>query len=274
MLKSNNVDSKLHEHGRGCYGLLAIDDGEYDGYCTWKDWSEESFACYSSRDAEYFLGELSGLSLSGGKVLELGFGNGNFLGFARDSGADVSGTELNTEAVRRAQAVGLHVWNNDLSDTVNEAAGQFDLIVAFDVLEHLTRDEVVLMFERLEILLRPGGVVVARFPNAQSPLGCVTQNGDLTHRSALSAPVLMQLLRGRPWRLVKAGNPYRVNTFKNPLRRFAQALRYRLRDAVEMGLNRLYGLEIWLDPNVSVRLERIETRRDNDQTGRSNSSAP
>lgn len=80
----------------------------------------------------------------------------------------------------------------DLSDALAENAGKLDLVVAFDVMEHMTREQLLVLFDTLAALLKSGGHVLARFPNAQSPLGCVTQNGDWTHRSALSAQVPMR----------------------------------------------------------------------------------
>lgn len=230
---------------------------DYEGYVNWKNWSGDGFARYDANDAAYFSGELRDIRLSGCKVLELGFGNGRFLGFARDSGADVAGTELIPEARALAQSAGIKVYSADLSDAVDLAPRQFDLVVAFDVLEHLTFDEIKKLFDQLALLLRAGSVVIARFPNGASPLGCVSQYGDHTHRSVLSASLLMQLLAGKPWRLESAGNPYRANTGGNPFRRLSLMCRHLLRDGIEAIFNRIYGLKVTLDPNVTVRITRL-----------------
>ena len=109
-----------------------------------------------------------------------------------EEGANVGGTELLPEARARATERGARVYMPDLSDALAENAGNFDLIVAFDVMEHMSWEQLLVLFDTLAALLKSGGHVLARFPNAQSPLGCVTQNGDWTHRSALSAQVLMR----------------------------------------------------------------------------------
>lgn len=230
----------------------------YERYAAWKSWSSAGFARYDAADAAYYTGELRGAPLAGANVLELGFGNGGFLGFASDKGAKVAGTELIPEAVRLAEGAGVRVYRPDLSDAVEECPGTFDVVVAFDVLEHLTRDEIRRLFDRLEILLRPGGVILARFPNGASPLGCISQNADLTHKEPLSAPLVMQLLLGKPWRLLSAGNPYRVNV-GSPARRLGLAIRHALRDMIEAGFNRLYGVRVTLDPNVIMRIERTRS---------------
>jgi 2-polyprenyl-3-methyl-5-hydroxy-6-metoxy-1,4-benzoquinol methylase len=234
--------------------------GAYDRYADWKNWISSEFMRYDAHDAAYFSGELRGLDLEGLLVLELGFGNGKFLAFARDKGAIVAGTELLPEAIRQASAAGLRVYRPDLTDAVLESPGCYDLVIAFDVLEHLTHEEIQALFAQLARLLRPAGLVIARFPNCASPLGCVSQNGDLTHRSSLSASLLMQLLLGRPWRLTFAGNPFRVNIGGNPFRRLALVVRHALRDGIQRALNIIYGINVTLDPNVTVRIEHIPVK--------------
>jgi hypothetical protein len=84
----------------------------------------------------------------------------------------------------------------------------------------------------------------------------VTQNGDWTHRSALSAQVLMQILTGKPWALVRAGDPFMVRDADSLAKRIGLRSRYAARRAIEWMVNRLYGLSITLDPNVVVLLRR------------------
>jgi 2-polyprenyl-3-methyl-5-hydroxy-6-metoxy-1,4-benzoquinol methylase len=207
-------------------------------------------------ERRYYKGELGGLELAGRKIVELGFGNGGFLRYAMDEGANVGGTELLAEACTRATERGARVYMPDLSDAAAENAGNFDLVVAFDVMEHMTREQLLVLFDTLAALLKSGGHVLARFPNAQSPLGCVTQNGDWTHRSALSAQVLMQILTGKPWALVRAGDPFMVLDADSLAKRIGLRSRYAARRGIAWMVNRLYGLAITLDPNVVVLLRR------------------
>lgn len=55
-----------------------------DDYEEWS-WNEDALL-QTNKDAAYFDGELSGIGLDGANVLELGFGNGNFLGWLRGNG--------------------------------------------------------------------------------------------------------------------------------------------------------------------------------------------
>lgn len=235
----------------------------YDSYGTWKSWSAANFLKYSEDDQRYYDGEMASHPLRGTRVLELGFGNGSFLGYARDRGATIAGTEVSNEAIARAHRAAIRVYAADLVDAVAEGA-RFDLVVAFDVFEHLSREELASLFTRLEALTPPGAQVVARFPNGQSPLGRVHQYGDATHRLVLSPGMLPQIVGHRGWRIARVSNPF-VVVDGSLARRAVQSARRGFRTALERGVNALYGLDITLDPNVVVVMERSAAPPENEQ---------
>src|SRR5262245_48888180 len=78
----------------------------YKGYETWKRWSAQNFFQCSDRQRAYFEGELACFDLRDKHVLEIGFGNGEFLSFARARGAELYGTELLDSALMLAQCHG------------------------------------------------------------------------------------------------------------------------------------------------------------------------
>ncbi len=61
----------------------------------------------------------------------------------------------------RATERGARVYMPDLSDALAENAGNFDLIVAFDVMEHMTPEQLLVLFDTLAALLKSGGHVLA-----------------------------------------------------------------------------------------------------------------
>ncbi|MHB8999534.1 MAG: class I SAM-dependent methyltransferase, partial [Thermoanaerobaculia bacterium] len=69
-----------------------------------------------------------------------------------------------------------------------------DMLTAFDVVEHLTKDE---LFEFLDVCheaLKPGGSIVIQTPNAESPFGMRVRYGDITHEIAFDAESLRHVL--------------------------------------------------------------------------------
>jgi 2-polyprenyl-3-methyl-5-hydroxy-6-metoxy-1,4-benzoquinol methylase len=102
----------------------------------------------------------------GGRLLEVGCSAGHFLNEARDAGYDVSGIELDTAAGEFARKhYGLKVEIGSIKD-IKLPHSFFQLIVLFDVFEHLT--EPVACLEKLISALAPGGHIVIRVPNFSS----------------------------------------------------------------------------------------------------------
>jgi SAM-dependent methyltransferase len=224
---------------------------EYEGYAAHKGWrgiDERSWSLF----VETFDGELCGIPLAGRRVLEVGFGNGEFLRYARERGAIVTGLEINPELVARQAALGYDARVSRFYDDPSLPERAFHLLLAFDVLEHLTPSEIRLFFRRASEVLVPGGHLALRFPNGQSPFGFYHQAGDITHRTLLTARSVDQLARPLGFRLIRAGNAYRDRGC-SPADRLRRSVAYSLRTTIEYLVGLLYfGQRIDLDPNVTV----------------------
>ena len=101
-------------------------------------------------------------------ILEIGCGSGNVLRVLQQLAAGrgrVEGLEVSTEAADVARArTGLSITNGYLSDL--DATASFDIVAAFDVLEHI--DDQVAVLEQIRERLRPGGRLVLTVPAHQS----------------------------------------------------------------------------------------------------------
>ena len=226
----------------------------YHAYEDHKGWGDTFF--YDAREAAIFAGETRGRRLDSVKVLDIGFGGGSFMAWARDQGAEVTGIEINPAQVARAQAQGFDAHAGTLASANTLDGRKFDLIVAFDVLEHIDRDELGALLARVAEHLAPNGRFLARFPNGQSPAGQVLQAGDITHRTALSVPAIAQLAPHAGLVLVRGGNSFRQVT-GNPLHQAFQRLRYLLRDLIEVAFSLIYSTGRWpMDATVTVMLAK------------------
>ena len=159
-----------------------------EDYDSWKGWSEEAFGQIDNVTRANFVAELrrvySNLPISL-NVLEIGFGNGSFLRYARDMNWTVVGVEINEVLIKRARMNGYDVRGiNDLRFLPDE---NYDLIVAFDVLEHIPQDITLSFLEEIRRLMKLGGYFIARFPNGDSPFSLPLQNGDVTHVSMIGS---------------------------------------------------------------------------------------
>jgi SAM-dependent methyltransferase len=165
-----------------------------DPYADWKSWRESQFAQLNCSMRGYFAAEVRRIGrplAAGAKVLELGFGNGAFLRFGRDNGWQMSGTELDERLVAAARSIDFDAHR--CADLEQFDSNSFELIAAFDVLEHLPPDQLIGVVRSVARVLKPGGVFLCRVPNGDSPFGLSLQHGDLTHISNIGSGKLRHL---------------------------------------------------------------------------------
>ena len=226
----------------------------YGGYADWKQWQGD-FAAHE-RHARYFAAELAEFALGGKRVLEIGFGNGSFMAWAAAQGARVSGTEIDTRMISRAREKGFDAHASSL-DVLVAQQRRFDLIAAFDVFEHWSKDELLANLGHMHALLEGGGVLVARFPNGHSPLGRVYQYGDITHLTVLSASSIGQLAQMTGFEVLRVSNARRVPARRDLWTVLKHHWRRRQRARIETMIGKLYGVgRLPLDPNLTAVLRK------------------
>jgi 2-polyprenyl-3-methyl-5-hydroxy-6-metoxy-1,4-benzoquinol methylase len=131
---------------------------------------------------------------SAGPVVDIGCGSGQFVRCLIADGYDAAGIDVSPEQVALARAAGLGtVRHGDYRELLREHPGELAAVTATDLLEHLTKPEVLATFDAVAAALRPGGRFVARVPNAVSPLGGHTRYGDFTHETWYTARSIRQL---------------------------------------------------------------------------------
>jgi O-antigen chain-terminating methyltransferase len=106
---------------------------------------------------------------SSGPVLDLGCGDGVFLGLLREAGVAARGVDRSEAAVARAREAGLEVREGDLLAELDASAdGSLGGVVSFQVLEHLSLPAVLRLLRTARRKLRPGGVLVVETVNLAS----------------------------------------------------------------------------------------------------------
>jgi SAM-dependent methyltransferase len=159
---------------------------EYNKYIGWKKWDEETFGCVQPGSLFYFDQIFKPRLRKESRVLEIGFGNGELLGYFRAQGHDIVGVEINDELVSRANKFGVVAYVGLVWNIAVLESDKFDLIAAFDVVEHMDHDQLKGFFSWARMHLNDGGRLYLRFPEGGSPFGLVNQNGDFTHASTLT----------------------------------------------------------------------------------------
>lgn len=108
---------------------------------------------------------LPALPAGGGRLLDVGCGNGGFLALAKQAGWQVKGVDFDAGAVQAARSRGLDVYHGGI-DVLAECEASFDVITLCHVIEHV--HDPVATLRRLHALLKPGGMLWLDTPNFSS----------------------------------------------------------------------------------------------------------
>lgn len=168
----------------------------YAGYAKWKAWTPETFASFTKRDHATFSCELrrAGVYItSKSQVLEVGFGNGSFAAWVRARRSGYVGTEANASLVDLARSVNIEAHYATLDLDVIAAGRRFDLIVMFDVLEHLPKNDILHILRAAARCLSTVGVIILRVPSGDSPFSGMYMHGDITHKTCLGSMAIHQI---------------------------------------------------------------------------------
>jgi len=150
--------------------------------------------------AVYYRAELQALlpESRDAHIVEVGCGFGHLLRFLAERGyRDLCGVDLDRDlaaatAQRLAGRAAVHCAEARAFLAAHE--GAFDLVLAYDILEHFDLDGALAFATAARRALRPGGHAVFRTPNMANLLGCYSRYMDLTHRIGLTEQSARQLL--------------------------------------------------------------------------------
>jgi SAM-dependent methyltransferase len=130
-------------------------------------------------------------------ILDLGCGAGAWEYVARRLGyGNIVGIDCSPQQVAAARRLGLAGVREDdflrvLRALEDESQG---LVIAFDVLEHFRKDEILEIVDQINRVLTPGGKVIIHTPNGTSPFSGRFGHGDFTHETIFTRNSLAQLL--------------------------------------------------------------------------------
>jgi SAM-dependent methyltransferase len=129
-------------------------------------------------------------------ILEIGCGGGELLLFlARHGYSQARGVDTSAEQVARAQQRGVRAELGDAFDVLGREPRAYAALIAVDVLEHFTRDELVRLAPLLLDALQPGGRLLVQTANGAGLFPRQVIYGDLTHLTIFTPESLGQLLR-------------------------------------------------------------------------------
>jgi SAM-dependent methyltransferase len=128
-------------------------------------------------------------------ILELGCGSGELLAYLGQRGFSCAqGIDISAEQVDLAHSRGVRAELADALEYLAVHPEDFDAILAVDVLEHFSRDELLNLARLVASALRPGGRLIVQTANGAGLFPRQVIYGDLTHVTILTPESLGQLL--------------------------------------------------------------------------------
>jgi 2-polyprenyl-3-methyl-5-hydroxy-6-metoxy-1,4-benzoquinol methylase len=167
----NKIPSEYYSHQGSCRGINTVEDVQRA--------VRRSGAVY-----ERLLG---GYLPSDGSVpiYEAACGPGILMTWLKGKGfREIRGSDIAEKEVLLARQTGFEVAHGNSIDDLEKFTGGFQFIFAFDFIEHLPREEALRFLRAAHRALKPGGLLVLRMPNGDSPFVGRNFFNDITHQWA------------------------------------------------------------------------------------------
>jgi 2-polyprenyl-3-methyl-5-hydroxy-6-metoxy-1,4-benzoquinol methylase len=139
-------------------------------------------------------------------ILDIGCGQGQLVRLLRAAGyRNVRGIDVSAEQIALANKLGTDGLElADLFVFAESHQGVFDVLITIDVVEHFDRPDLLRLFQTLSGMLRDGGSLILRAPNAASPFAGRILYGDVTHGTSYTSRSLQQLGRATGFATVRS----------------------------------------------------------------------
>lgn len=130
-------------------------------------------------------------------IAELACGHGSFLWWLQQHGyRELAGVDSSAAQIAFARQVTRTVCEEDLNRWLaSQPDASWQTLVAIDLIEHLSKDDFMVLLSQVRRVLRPQGRLILRYPNGDSPLVGMNLFNDITHIWTYTANCLNSLAR-------------------------------------------------------------------------------
>ena len=136
------------------------------------------------------------------RILELGCGMGHFAHFCVGEGyknyTGIDASAENIAHIKKTFRKKLDVRVMDIMDFLGEEEREntYNAVIFNDVIEHLTKPEIMKVLDSIYRVLAPGGVLLAKTPNMANPyVSTAGRYIDITHEVGFTEKSMSQVLR-------------------------------------------------------------------------------
>lgn len=146
---------------------------------------------------ENYLRYLSEYDRSTSSVLDIGCNKGYLLAALSTFGFEhLGGVDLSPDAVEKARVLipDADIHRGDAKEFLDNHKGQYDIIIAKAVLEHVPKDAVIPLLKTVKGGLKPGGSAIIDVPNMDWLFASHERYMDFTHEVGFTKESLRQIL--------------------------------------------------------------------------------
>lgn len=151
----------MFEHARSCYRGFRL-SMEPSFYETYFQMERDHWWFVARRNIILDAFEQRRLLPAEARILDVGCGSGSFVNIWQDRGYEAHGCDPYPRAVEFGRQNGVHNLTVSDGKTLPYETASFDVVQAFDVLEHI-QDDAGAIGEMWRVL-KPGGIVIATVP--------------------------------------------------------------------------------------------------------------
>lgn len=172
-----------------CYKAYGLVMGQIHSY------SEEEFEFYLKINKKRY-GRFLPVDKTS-DILDIACGAGAFLYLLKKEGyVNGHGIDFSKDQLDAAKRMGItNAEEADFFDYLPAHPGKYEMIFANDIIEHLTKDEVLKFLDLIYSALKPGGKAIIGTVNGASLFSARFVYGDFTHEQCFTPASLVQVLR-------------------------------------------------------------------------------
>ncbi|HET6721785.1 MAG TPA: class I SAM-dependent methyltransferase, partial [Chitinophagaceae bacterium] len=176
------------------------------------------------------------------RILDAGCGLGHFLFFAEQSGyKNVTGIDVSIELIALCKGRGYNAVVTDISSFLAAHKNAFDVIIFNDVIEHLTKDEIINLLDLMNASLTNDGCLLIKTPNMANPFTAASGRYiDFTHEIGFTEASLKEILVVTRFANVRVIGTDIYVMYQNPLNYLAKFFAFTLSKILYL-LSYLYG---------------------------------
>lgn len=128
-------------------------------------------------------------------ILDMGCGDGAFVYYLQQTGYRLAeGMDYSQEQIDCGIKLGINnLQRGDAIECLKNGENKYDLIIARDVFEHFTKQDIYDLLKLTYQALRPGGKLIIQVPNGEGLHAASILYGDFTHEVAFTESSIHQL---------------------------------------------------------------------------------